>query len=164
MRFKLAALVGLAWLILPVQALAHGGVQQNTDNAIVTLYQTPLSPVVCEKVTTDFVIKSKDGDRLKNMPVKLSLTDTYYGDSTKDKMVLTQNLRTDANGLLAFSYRYAKPDYYDIDLDFKVDGKSQESGFLIQVRNPYKNWYSLTYVAVLGVGLGLGCWLARSRK
>jgi len=153
----------LVILLMPLAVYAHGGVQHNTDDAVIALYQTPLSPVVREHVETDFIFSDKTGVRLINMPVKLTLTDNHTGDETKDKVALIQNTKTDANGILRFSYRYPKPDFYDIDLDFTVNGKPQEGGFLLQIRNPYKNWYSLTYIVVLLIGLGSGWFLASRR-
>ena len=156
-----SSLVGI--LLMPMTVLAHGGVQHNTDDAVIALYQTPLSPVVREYVETDFIFSDKAGARLKNMSVKLTLTDNYTGNEAKDKVVLVQNTKTDANGILRFAYRYPKPDFYDIDLDFTVNDKPQEGGFLLQIRNPYKNWYSLTYIFVLLIGLG-GGWFFSQRK
>jgi hypothetical protein len=145
------------------QSLAHGGVEHNTADGVVTLFQTPLSPVTREYTVASFIFADKTGSRLTNMPVKLTVTDTYYGDESKDKVILTRELQTDANGLISFGFRYPKPDYYDLDLDFDMNGKPQEAGFLIQVRNPYKTWYSLTYLFVLRAGAGIG-WFLHSRR
>jgi hypothetical protein len=160
-RMFLLAVLGIV-LAMPSVAMAHGGVEHNTDDAVVLLYQAPISPIMRERVTSSFIFTDKSGNRLTNMPVTLTLTDTFYGDESKDKKVLTQNVKTDANGMVSFTYRYAKPDYYDIDLDFDVNGSPQEAGFLTQVRNPYKTWYSLTYIPVLFIGALGGAILARS--
>lgn len=143
-------------LLIPAMVLAHGGVEHNTDDAVVQLYQSPLSPVAHEFVKADFIFADKVGNRLQNMPVKLTLTDTHQADESKDKVILARDTKTDANGIVSFGFRYSKPDYYDIDLDFALNGKPQEAGFLVGVRNPYKNWYSLGYVAVFGLGCAAG--------
>jgi hypothetical protein len=148
--------------LIPVAASAHGGVEHNTDDAVVTLFQGPLSPIVRDKVKTDFVFSDKNNHRLKNTPVKLTITDIHEDHPEGDRIILTQNLKTDVNGILSFEKRYAKPDFYDIDLDFRVNGKAQEAGFLLQVRNPYKNWFSLTYIGVLAAGMAAG-WFAAKR-
>jgi hypothetical protein len=162
MAKKLVILVSVFVVFLPVTALAHGGVEHNTDDAVVQLFQKPLSPVAREYVVTDFIFTAKDGSRLRNIPVKLTLTDTHEGDASKDQVVLERSTKTDANGIVSFGYRYAKPDFYDIDLDFEVNGRAQEAGFLLGIRNPYKNWYTLGYIVVLLAGIGLG-WLAAWR-
>lgn len=163
MTKRLVIVASLIVVLFPAVALAHGGVEHNTDDAVVQLYQTPLSPVAREYVVADLIFSAKDGSRLKNMPVTLTLTDTHEGDESKDRVVLERSTKTDANGIVSFGYRYAKPDFYDIDLDFEVNNRPQEAGFLISVRNPYKNWYSLGYVVVFAAGGGLG-WLAARRN
>ena len=123
-------------------AFAHGGFEKRSGDIAVYILQTPISPLVGEKVEIYFTLKDdsiKSNDlsdkNLVDFPVILSVIDTYYGDATKDKIILKKQMRTDANGSFAFEYTFNKENYFDIDLDF-VDkkGEKREVGFLIQPR------------------------------
>src|SRR5581483_4287547 len=94
----------LIFVLMPVTAFAHGGVSQNIGNAVVILNQSPLSPFVGEKVQMAFTITDTKLVAIPNLGLELTLTDTYFGDAAKDKLVETQQLRTDANGTFVFDY------------------------------------------------------------
>jgi len=123
-------------LSIPSFTFAHGGVEKLIGTTIVFLNQTPLSPLVGEKVHLPFVFTDeKTHTPLKNLPVKVTVTDTFPGDESKDVVIYKTTMTTDVNGLLDFSYTFQKENYFDIDLDFKdAAGISQETGFLVQAR------------------------------
>jgi hypothetical protein len=127
----------LLLILLPMFAFAHGGVEKHAGNVIVFLKQTPLSPLVSEKVDFSFSFSDRNFNKVfSNMPVTLILSDTFPGDESKDTVVLTKELATDVNGNIDFSYAFNKENYFDIDLDF-IDpstGKKEEVGFLVQPR------------------------------
>lgn len=157
--FKIALLT-FALFFSPGLVYAHGGVEKRAGNVTIYLTQNPISPLTGEKVQFTFVANKGDNiDRLANFPVTLSLIDTFYGDATKDKTILTENFTTDPNGAFQFEYVFNKENYFDIDLKFKdpVSGKNEDLGFLIQPRFSEKNSINLwQIIPSLIVGLILG--------
>ncbi len=117
-------------------ALAHGGVSKNIGHAVVYLNQEPLSPLVGERVKFSFALQDTKGAALVNLPVQLTLTDTYYGDESKDKVILTQPVISDVNGDFEFAYTFTKQNYFDLDLDFAdpITKATLNTGFLVQPR------------------------------
>ncbi len=120
----------------PLSALAHGGVEKIAGDTIIFLNQTPLSPLIGEQVHLPFVFThSKTDAPLANLPVRITVTDTFLGDESKDKIVYNTQATTDVNGVLDFSYTFSRENYFDIDLHFTdADGTQQETGFLLQAR------------------------------
>lgn len=157
--FKIV-LLALALFFSAGFAYAHGGVEKRAGNVTIYLTQNPISPLIGEKVQFTFVLNQGDNiDRLGNFPVTLTLIDTFYGDATQDKTILTQNFTTDANGAFQFEYIFNKENYFDIDLKFKdpVSGKNEDLGFLVQPRFSEKNSINLwQIIPSLIVGLILG--------
>ncbi|HYV33346.1 MAG TPA: hypothetical protein VE973_00660 [Candidatus Limnocylindria bacterium] len=133
---KIFFIISLIILVTPMLALAHGGVSQNIGNVIVYLNQSPISPLVGEKVDMNFVVRDISNQPLSKLDVKLTLIDTFYGDESKDKEILQQNFKTDNNGAFDFSYTFNKENYFDVDLDFvdPITHKSENTGFLVQPR------------------------------
>jgi len=122
-------------------ALAHGGSSKNVGNAIVFLNQSPISPFVGEPVKMSFALTDNNYRALANLPVTLSLIDTYYGDATKDKTILRQSLTTDANGDFEFDYTFPKENYFDVEISFgdPKNGQNDLTGFLVQPRRAVKS-------------------------
>ncbi len=135
-RFTLALMLGFLFAT-PLLSQAHGGVSQTVGNVVVHLNQTPISPLLGEEVTMNFSIRNLQNKPIPNLPIELNLTDTFYGDATKDKLILTKNFTTDVNGDFAFTYSYNKENYFDIDLNFQDPDTKQdeETGFLVQPRD-----------------------------
>lgn len=152
-------------LLLPMLVVAHGGVEKTTGKTSVYITQSPISPLVGELVQFTFVLKQGVNAPLRNLPVKLTLIDTYYGDESKDIVVLTEAKQTDANGAFQFSYTFTKENYFDIDLAFtdSTDNTEQEVGFLVQPRTPsiIKNTKIINTIIAGVVGLALGMLLQR---
>jgi hypothetical protein len=145
----------LSFLILmmafPLLAQAHGGVSKVVGNAVVTLNQSPLSPLVGEHVMFNFKLTDLAGQALPNVSVKLTLIDTYFGDASQDKVILQEEFKTDANGIFDFGQAFDKENYFDIDLSFNdpVSSEDEQTGFLIQPRDGPKadgRWKRLAYV------------------
>ncbi len=159
----LSVLLVATFFVLPGLAFAHGGVEKSTDNVVIFLTQTPLSPLVGEKVKMNFVVASSKNklERFKNFEVQLSLIDTFYGDASRDRTILSETRRTDANGAIEFVYTFEKENFFDIDLEF-VDPVSKEKddlGFLVLPRtNPtiINNTSVWNYVTAVTIGLILG--------
>lgn len=128
-------------LIFPIQAYAHGGVEKSAGNILVTLFQTPLSPLVGEKVNFAFILTDLSKSHVfKNKNVELIVTQTTIGDPSKDKIVYTGKVQSDVNGTINFSYVFLKTNYYDIDLAFgKPNDESKTTGFLVQPRENLQN-------------------------
>lgn len=151
-------------LLLPMLVVAHGGVEKTSGKTSVYITQSPISPLVDEEVHFTFVLKQGVNAPLRNLPVKLTLIDTYYGDESKDTVILTETKQTDANGAFQYSYTFNKENYFDIDLSFidPTDNTEQEVGFLVQPRMPssIKNTNINTIIAGT-VGLVLGMFLQR---
>ena len=154
-------LVVLIGLSAPALVFAHGGVEKTVGTTMVFLNQTPLSPFVGEQVHLPFVFTDeKSNNPLVNIPVIVTVTDTFLGDETKDKIIYSNTMSTDVNGVLDFMYTFHKENYFDIDLHFKdAAGNDQETGFLVQAREIQKP-YSLSpqnmLFFVLGALLVLG--------
>ncbi len=129
-------------LLLPEQASAHAGFEKRVGNTIVYVKHSPISPLVGEKVTIylsfrDESIKtnSLNDQNLKNLPVLLSVIDTYYGDESKDTVIYQKQFVTDANGGFTFEYTFMKENFFDIELQFvDTQNKKQRVGFLVQPR------------------------------
>jgi hypothetical protein len=166
-KLKIILLVSLSFFIFPIQSLAHGGVSKNVGNTVVYLNQSPLSPRLGDEVQLSFAFRDKDNKNLSHLPVILSVIDTYFGDALKDQEVGKQQLTTDVNGDLDFSYKLTKTDYFDVELTFKdpVDGKDDTTGFLIQAQKGYSQTVVLLGVFLgIIVGLVIGFFLFRIRK
>ncbi len=125
--------------------LAHGGFEKRAGNVIVYVKQTPISPLVGEKVKLSLSFRDEgipetgnlSAQNLVDWPILLSVVDTFSGDESKDKIIYQKEYKTDANGALSFEYTFSKENYFDIDLDFKDSkGSNLETGFLIQPRTP----------------------------
>lgn len=143
---------------------AHGGMKQIGGDIIVTDFQTPLSPYVGEKVTSTYIFTNSANVRLVNKPVTLKLIDTYYGDQSKDKVILTKQMTTDVNGIIFYDYTFNKANYFDTELTF-TDSHNvlQTIGFLIQTRDrtsPYLSWFIPIGVSVI-LGLSTACFVNR---
>ncbi len=127
-------------LLVPISVSAHGGAAQITGNTVVFIKQNPLSPLIGEEVFASFVLRDrKDVSRpLPNTPVRIRLIDTFYGDESKDQIILTKNIKTDANGAFEFRYTFNKQNYFDIDLtyDDPETGEELETGYLVYPRDP----------------------------
>ena|SRR6185437_9583518 len=123
-------------VILPQTASAHGGVEKGVGNILVTLFQTPLSPLVGENVNFAFILTdSSKAKFLKNKTAQLVVTQTTTGDPSADKVVYTKKVISDVNGTITFSYTFPKTNYYDIDLEFGKPGdETNTTGFLVQPR------------------------------
>ncbi len=143
-KLMLFALAFTFYFTITSSVFAHGGVEESDGPVTVYISQEPISPLVGEKVKLHFTLKDKsieieNGDlsmqNLKNIPVTISVIDTYFGDESKDKVILKKELKTDENGGFSFEYTFDRENYFDIDLDF-VDssGKNREVGLLIQPR------------------------------
>lgn len=156
---KLSFFILILFFIFPGTVVAHGGIEKNAGNTIVYINQIPISPLVGEKVKFTFqfrdptVPKSIDLSRqnLTNIPVVISIIDTYYGDESKDKTIFLKEFRTDENGNISLSYTFPKENYYDIEFSYKDhNGISQETGYLVQPRNVSR--FNLLYIISLLVG------------
>lgn len=133
---KYSWLLIFCFLAFPVYAFAHGGVQKQAGNTTVYISQNPISPLVGEQVHITFVLKQGLNAPLRNMPVILTLIDTYYGDESRDKIILKKSETTDANGAFEFQYIFSKQNYFDVDVSF-VDPTTKtrvSTGYLIQPR------------------------------
>src|SRR5258708_6640673 len=140
-RFLLSIVTAILLFSLPSITYAHGGVEKQAGNILVTLFQTPLSPFVGEKVNFAFILTDPTKTKMsKNKQARIVVTQTTVGDATKDTIVFTKIVKSDTNGVINFSYSFPKTNYYDIDLEF---GKSQDeanaTGFLVQPRENLQN-------------------------
>lgn len=157
--FTLVVIVGV--LLLPTVIIAHGGVEKTSGKTSVYITQSPVSPLIGELVQFTFVLKQGVNAPFRNLPVKLALIDTYYGDESKDTVILTETKQTDANGAFQFSYTFNRENYFDIDLAFTdpTDQTNQEVGFLVQPRTPNiienKQTTNIIIAGVLGLALGM---------
>lgn len=136
MRKVIALLILLVGLLLfTSSASAHGGVEKSVGDTYIYLTQSPVSPLVNEKVTMNFVFKRAGTyATLKNFPVHLTVKDTFEGDESRDVVISEKDLTTDENGSFDFDYTFQKANYFDLELSFK-DGKGEQvSGFLVQTR------------------------------
>ncbi len=136
MKYKLLV-VFILFFVSFGYACAHGGVEKHDDNVRVFLKQEPLSPLVGEEVKFYFTFTDAATDlALKNLPVTLTLIDTFPGDESKDTEIFSQDMTTDVNGSLDFTYTFTKENYFDIDLDFidPTTKASGEVGFLVESR------------------------------
>lgn len=135
-KLLLVFAVFLVFLIFPLTIFAHGGVEKRAGDILVTLFQTPLSPLVGEKVDFAFILTDPTQTKhLVNKSARLVITKTAYNDPKDDKIVFTKNLTSDVNGTIDFSYAFPTTNYYDIDLQFgKPNDEANTTGFLVQPR------------------------------
>ncbi len=131
--------------ILPNLVYAHGGFQKQAGSIIISIIQDPISPFVGDKVKFSFtaidqavqVKESLNEQELTNWPVQLTLIDSFYGDQSKDKVILRKDVTTDVNGDFSFEYTFPKEGYFDIEFTLKDSkGQVQNTGFLVQPRLP----------------------------
>ena len=155
MKKTLVALfISLLFLSFPLTIFAHGGVEKRADDVLVTLFQTPLSPLVGENVSFAFVTTDvSKNTRLVNKAARLVVTQTTTGDASKDKIIFTKNVVSDSNGIINFSYTFPKTNYYDIDLEFgKPNDETHTTGFLVQPRTNLKLQEQI-FLALLSISL-----------
>lgn len=140
-KFTILFFVLAIFLFIPRIVSAHGGVEKTAGNVLVTLFQTPLSPLVGENVTFSYILTDLSKNHvLKNKYARLVITKTYTGDENKDKVVFTKMVRSDVNGTITFSYSFPTTNYYDIDLEFgKQNDETNTTGFLVQPRENLQN-------------------------
>jgi len=144
-------LILLFVLISPIRVSAHGGVEKRAGNVLVTLFQTPLSPLVNEQVGFAYILTDlSESKRLVHKSARLVVTQTAYNDPSKDKIVYTKEVTSDVNGTINFSYTFPTTNYYDIDLQFgKPNDEVNTTGFLVQPRslwNPLSQTLSVLLV------------------
>lgn len=160
----------LLFIFSPFAAQAHGGVEKSVGNTTIYLTQTPLSPLVGEKVKMTFVFgKIGTTERLRNLDVELNLIDTFYDDATKDEIILTQQKKTDENGAFEFEYTFNKENFFDVDLKFKdpATQEDQDIGFLVEPRSIKGIRFDiieLLLTAGVGIILGMGIKQYLNRK
>jgi hypothetical protein len=164
LRIKAAFILAIA--LVPAITLAHGGMRQIGGDVIVTNFQTPLSPLVGEKVTSTFVLTDREYHRLPGKTVTLTLIDTFHGDESRDQTILTQQFNTDANGQIEFAHTFGKANYFDYDLAFAdTTGAAQTVGFLVQTRTAaVPLWAWPVGVMAVGLGAAVGAWLGLRRR
>jgi hypothetical protein len=160
MKKSILILIPIFYFLISGAVFAHGGVSKNVGNAVVYLNQTPLSPLVGEKVELAFNITDNNFQPLRNTNVKLTLIDTFFDDASKDKEILTKNLKTDDNGAIVFEYGFPNSDFYDVELTFQdpVSKEADQTGFLVQSRDATKtksNWVATGFVGIIGMVLGV---------
>ena len=151
----------------PLIVSAHGGVEKRAGNILVTLFQTPLSPLVGEQVNFAFILTDPTASkRFTGEFARLVVTQTTTGNPSMDKIVFTKQMKSDSNGIISFSYMFPKTNYYDIDLEFGKPGdKANTTGFLIQPRkNLQMNVQFLEIVAVVSIILNFVFLLFGLRK
>lgn len=170
MTIKTKLAIFIFTTLLPSIAIAHGGVQKSAGNVTIYITQSPISPFVGEQVQFTFVLGKIDSlDRLRQWPVTLTLIDTFYGDESKDKVILTEQKATDANGAFQFTYTFPKENYFDVDLKFKdpITGKEENTGFLVQPRlatNTHTDYYKLAGIAIVSAIVGAGIYAPINKK
>jgi hypothetical protein len=108
----------------------------------------------------NFSLKDNKNQPLKNLSVRLVLIDTYFGDQTKDKIILTKEIITDVNGDFEFDYTFPKQNYFDVELNFAdpVTHEDLNTGYLVQPRSLVKDKIldGLILVGSLTIGYWLG--------
>jgi len=128
----------LALLIVPSLVLAHGGVEKSSGNTTVFLTQSPLSPLVGEKVNLTFVLGRTGGstERLAGVEVLMTVIDTG-ADESQDKEIYSVRKTTDANGAVVLDYSFTKENFFDVELSYRdpANNRSEEVGFLVQTRS-----------------------------
>lgn len=160
----------LIMLCIPSLSNAHGGFEKRAGDTVVYITQSPISPYVGEEVHMNMVFQQYNSlDRWKNLDVQIKLIDSYYGDESKDKVILTTSEATDVNGSLNFSYTFPKENYFDVDVSFTnpQTGKREETGFLIQPRTSTatSRWtYALCIAIPLCGGVAVAALWARRKK
>lgn len=124
------------FLIAPFQQIsAHAGVLKKSGDIFVTFYQSPLSPLVGEEVKITFVVTDTEYKPHENLHGTLKLIDTFYGDESKDKIILTKPFITDANGASELVYTFTKQNFFSLELQFAgYEEKWQHIDYLIQPR------------------------------
>ncbi len=134
---KYLGLLFLALFFYAQTSFAHGGVSKNVDNSIVFLTQSPISPLLGEKVHFSFSLKDASYNAQAHKDIRLSVIDTAFNDEANDKIIFTQRLNTDVNGDFDFSYTFHKQNYFDIELTFldPKTGSPETTGFLVQPRD-----------------------------
>jgi len=122
--------------VFPLQQLsAHAGVLKKSDDFFVTFYQSPLSPLIGEEVKITFVVTDTEYKPHENLHGTLKLIDTYYGDESRDKIILTKPFVTDANGTSELAYTFTKQNFFSLELQFTgYEEKWQHIDYLIQPR------------------------------
>jgi hypothetical protein len=140
-KISILLFVILIVIICPRLVLAHGGVENKAGNVLVTLFQTPLSPLTGENVNFAFILTDQTKSHfLKNKQARIVVTQTTVGDPSKDTVVFTQEVKSNTDGIINFSYTFPHTNYYDIDLEFgKPNDESNTTGFLVQPRENLQN-------------------------
>lgn len=148
---------------LTPSVFAHGGVQKRNSNYIVTLYQSPISPLVGERVMITFVVTDHNLNPVRDQEGTLVLIDTFYGDESKDKKMLERKFQTDANGAFEFEYSFNKENYFNLELIFKgKEDKADHIDFLIEPREAgtiitkFQNLRTPEIMLFIGLGITLG--------
>jgi len=135
---KFTLLLGLfivVTMLIAPSAFAHAGVMKTSGSTDIVLYQSPISPLVGEKVRMTFVFTEHDqNDQIRELPVVLRLIDTVYGNKAADTVILEKDMRTDVNGALKFDYVFSKQNHFDVELTFDDPAGAQTVGFLVQPR------------------------------
>lgn len=141
----------------PLYLSAHGGVEKSVGNVTVFLSQDPISPLVGEEVRMTFVFANKQDvlERHPNLEVQLTLTDTFFGNASLDKIILEKTLTTNANGGIEFSYTFNKENFFDVDMVFTdpSTGLEENIGFLVQPRAEVNQLQSNDFWAGLMLGI-----------
>ncbi len=136
MKFALlSGLLSILMILASPPAFAHAGVMKTSGMTDIVLYQSPVSPLVGERVRMTFVFTEHDkNDQKSELPVLLRLIDTVYGNEAADTVILAKSMLTDANGAIAFEYIFPRQNHFDVELTFDDAAGAQTVGFLVQPR------------------------------
>ncbi len=132
------------YIFWPVPVSAHGGFMKEAGPIKVYVKQIPVSPLVGE--TVKFNVSFRDTSLPQNgnlnrqdmayKPVSVTVTDTAYGDESKDKIIFKSSMLTDSASTIEFKRIFNKENYFDIDFQIKDSkGDVQSTGFLVLPRD-----------------------------
>jgi len=156
----LLTLLFLCGVVFPTKINAHGGVQKLGGSTVVTIRQTPLSPLVGEKVKFTFVVSDPNFIPDRNLRVTLSLWKIEIVEGkAKEIKILERPYLTSANGAFDFEYTFAEEkEFY---LAFEFEGrKGGDFHYVIKPRMITKEMLGIKdRVPEIFIAFGLGCGL-----
>ncbi len=136
MKFALlSGLLSVLMVLIAPTAFAHAGVMKTSGLTDIVLLQSPVSPLVGERVRMTFIFTEHDKNhQIRELPVVLRLIDTVYGNEAADMVILKKDMLTDVNGAVVFEYVFPKQNHFDVELSFDDAAGAQTVGFLVQPR------------------------------
>ena len=137
-------------LLLAPLSMADTGWWQYTENYKVLMSMAPLAPKVDQQ--TSFLFSFLEGDDFIKGELKAKLRISMG----HDKVVYESSFENVKNGIFSHKYKFDKPGFYEVGVEFIADGKKNFVDFPVEAVEERKSLFiPITMSFIIGMAIGL---------